>query len=193
MYELLQKKLSEIITLTEEEFEVVKTFFQPKKLRKKRFLLQEGDICHYTAFVEKGLMRTYSIDEKGAEHILQFSLEGWWTADLYSFLTQEPSIYNIEAIEECELLIISQSSWEEMFLEIPKMEHYFRVLLQNNLINTQRRLMGAFKETAEEKYLKLFKTFPDLFQRVPQHMIASYLGVTRETLSRVRSAQMNKE
>ncbi|HTO14844.1 MAG TPA: Crp/Fnr family transcriptional regulator [Edaphocola sp.] len=193
MFDFLYNKLTEIVTLTDEEFEICKTFFLTKKLKKRRFLLEEGEACRYTAFVEKGLLRTYTVDDKGAEHILQFSLEGWWTADIYSFLTMETSNYNIEAIEDSELLLITLNSWEEMFEKVPKLERYFRILLQNNLIATQRRLMGEFRETAEEKYLKLCSSFPDIFQRVPQHMIASYLGVTRETLSRVRSAQTTKE
>jgi CRP-like cAMP-binding protein len=187
MFELLHSRINEIISVSEEDFNFCKTLFQPKKLRKKQYLLQDGDVCKYTAFVEKGILRTYTIDEKGNEHILQFSLEGWWISDLYSFLTNEPSHYNIEALEDCELLLITKPSWDILLEKIPAFERYFRILLQNNLIATQRRLMGSLSETAEEKYIKLMNTFPGCIQRVPQHMIASYLGITRETLSRVRS------
>lgn len=186
MFELLHNRINEIITVTEEEFDFCKTLFQPKKLRKKQYLLQDGDVCKYTAFVEKGILRTYTIDEKGNEHILQFSMEGWWVADLYSFLTNEPSNYNIEALEECELLLITKPSWDILLEKVPAFERYFRILLQNNLIATQQRLMGSLSETAEEKYTKLVTNFPGCIQRVPQHMLASYLGITRETLSRVR-------
>lgn len=187
MYELLHARLTEVISLTDNEFAFCKTLFLPKKLRKKQYLLQDGDVCKYTAFVEKGMLRTYTIDEKGNEPILQFSMEGWWIADLYSFFTKEASQYNIEAIEDCELLLITQPSWEILLEKIPTLERYFRILVQNNLIATQRRLMGAMSETAEEKYTKLINNFPGCLQRVPQHMIASYLGITRETLSRIRS------
>lgn len=186
MYELLHKKVSESIGITEEEFDFCKTLFQPKKLRKKRFLLGEDDVCKYTAFVEKGLLRSFIIDEKGAEHILQFSLEGWWVADLSSFLTGEPSKFNIEALEDCELLLITKPSWDLLLTKIPSFERYFRILIENNLIVTQKRLIASFSDTAEEKYQKLLQNFPHILQRVPQHMIASYLGITRETLSRVR-------
>lgn len=186
MYELLHKKVSESIGITEEEFDFCKTLFQPKKLRKKRFLLGEDDVCKYTAFVEKGLLRSFIIDEKGAEHILQFSLEGWWVADLSSFLTGEPSKFNIEALEDCELLLITKPSWDLLLAKIPSFERYFRILIENNLIVTQKRLIASFSDTAEEKYQKLLQNFPHILQRVPQHMIASYLGITRETLSRVR-------
>jgi len=189
MFELLSQSIEEKISISKEEFDFCKTLFIPKKLRKKQYLLQEGDVCRYTAFVEKGMLRTFTVDEKGNEPILQFSMEGWWIADLYSFLTEEPSIYNIEALEECELLLITKENWEILLAKVPAFERYFRLLIQNNLIATQRRLMSSLSESAEEKYTKLINNFPGCIQRVPQHMIASYLGITPETLSRIR-AQM---
>lgn len=189
MFELLLQSIEEKISISKEEFDFCKTLFIPKKLRKKQYLLQEGDVCRYTAFVEKGMLRTFTVDEKGNEPILQFSMEGWWIADLYSFLTEEPSIYNIEALEECELLLITKENWEVLLAKVPAFERYFRLLIQNNLIATQRRLMSSLSESAEEKYTKLINNFPGCIQRVPQHMIASYLGITPETLSRIR-AQM---
>lgn len=187
MFERLFTSISEKVSLTDEEFEICKTLFQPKKLRKRQFLLQKGEVCKYTVFVEKGILRSYTTDEKGNEHILQFALEGWWMADLYSFFTNEASPYDMDALEDSELLMITQSSWSLLLDKVPALERYFRILIQNNLIATQRRLMGAMSETAEEKYTKLVESFPDCIQRVPQHMIASYLGITRETLSRTRS------
>lgn len=189
MFELLLQSIEEKISISKEEFDFCKTLFIPKKLRKKQYLLQEGDVCRYTAFVEKGMLRTFTVDEKGNEPILQFSMEGWWIADLYSFLTEEPSIYNVEALEECELLLITKENWEILLAKVPAFERYFRLLIQNNLIATQRRLMSSLSESAEEKYTKLINNFPGCIQRVPQHMIASYLGITPETLSRIR-AQM---
>ena len=186
MFELLHQKLAEKISLTEEEFNYCKSLFKPKKLRKRQYFLQEGDVCKYQAFVEKGILRSYTIDEKGSEHILQFATEGWWMADLSSYVTGESSLFNIQAIEASELLLISKPSWDELMLSIPKFEHYFRILIQNHLVATQKRLMQSLSETAEEKYIKFSKTYPDCLQRVPQHMIASYLGVSRETLSRLR-------
>jgi len=187
MFELLSQSITEKISLTNEEFNFTKTLFIPKKLRKKQYLLQEGDVSKYTAFVEKGMLRTFTVDDKGNEPILQFSMEGWWAGDLYSFLTEEPSQYHIEAIEDCELLLITKPSWDLLLEKIPSFERYFRILIQNSLVATQRRLMGSMSETAEEKYTKLVNNFPGCLQRIPQHMIASYLGITRETLSRIRS------
>jgi CRP-like cAMP-binding protein len=186
MFELLHKKVSEKIEISEEAFNFCRTLFTPKKLRKRQYLLQEGDVCKYQAFVEKGTLRSYTIDDKGAEHILQFATEGWWIADLYSFLTDEPSVYTIDAVEDTEILLINKSSWNLLMQDIPQFEHYFRILLQNHLISTQRRVMQSLSDSAEEKYVKFVATYPDCVQRFPQHMIASYLGITRETLSRLR-------
>lgn len=187
MYEKLRRNISEKISLSEQEWTLCKTFFAPKKYRKRQYMLQEGDVCKYTAFIEKGVMRSYSIDEKGNEHILQFGLEGWWITDLYSFYTGEPSAYYIDALEDCEVLLITQGQYEEMMSAIPQMERYFRLLLQNRLIAMQRRLSGNLSFTAEQKYQWMTQAFPDIFQRVPQHMIASYLGISKETLSRIRA------
>lgn len=186
MFELLYKKVSAIILINEEEFDYFKTLFVSKRLRKRQYFLQEGDICKYQAFVEKGLLRSYTVDEKGSEHILQFASEGWWMADLSSYLANEPSFLNIDALEDAELLLLSKPSWEQAMKKIPALEHYFRVIIQNHLVATQKRLLQSLAETAEEKYSGFLKTYPECVQRVPQHMIASYLGVTRETLSRIR-------
>src|SRR3954469_18590620 len=133
MFELLYKKISEKITITEEEFNLCRSLFLPKKLRKRQYFLQEGNVCKYQAFVEKGILRSYTVDEKGAEHILQFASEGWWMADLSSYITGEPSLFNIDALEEAELLLLSKPSWDQLLQTLPKLEHYFRILIQNNL------------------------------------------------------------
>lgn len=186
MFEVLFQKLDEKIQLTEEEKQLCKSFFTPKKLRKRQYLLQEGDACKYIAFVEKGMLRSYTIDEKGNEHIMQFAFEGWWISDQFSFLTGEPATYTIDALEDSELLLLSKPSEEQMLDRIPKFERYFRLLLQNSLIATQRRLISSLSQTAEERYNQLIQGCPTIPQRVPQHMMASFLGITPETLSRIR-------
>lgn len=186
MFEQLFKSIQEKVTLTQEEMEVCKTFFIPKKLRKKQILLQEGDICIYNAFVEKGILRSFFIDEKGNEHIVQFAIEGWWITDLSSFLTNTNSIYTIEALEDCELLLFTTTAREALMEKVPMFERYQRLLLENAYIANQARINSALTETAEEKYIKLGIAYPGIIKRVPQHMIASYLGLKPETLSRVR-------
>jgi CRP-like cAMP-binding protein len=192
MFEVLLRNVAERIDLTAEEQQLFKTFFAPKKLRKRQYILQEGDVCKYVAFVEKGMLRSYTIDEKGNEHIMQFAFEGWWIADQFSFITGEPAIYNIDALEDSELLLLSKQAEEQLLQKIPKFERYFRLLLQNNLIATQRRLISSHSQTAEERYQQLIDGCPTIPQRVPQHMMASFLGITPETLSRIRKQMTAK-
>ena len=193
MFELLYQKFDEKVSLTDEEKQLSGSFFIPKKIRKRQYLLQEGDACKYIAFVEKGLLRSYAVSDKGSEQIIQFAFEGWWISDQFSFLTGEPSTYNIDALEDSELLLLSKQAEEQLLEKIPKFERYFRILLQNNLIATQKRLVSSLSQTAEERYNELVKVCPEtLPQRIPQHMLASFLGITPETLSRIRKQMATK-
>jgi len=186
MYELFFQKFNEKVTLTAEEQEQIKKYLTPKKLRKRQYLLQEGDVCKSIAFVEKGALRAYTVDENLNEHVIQFALEGWTISDLFSYLTAEPATYNIDALEDAELVLITRSSHEELLRTQPKYETYMRLLITSAYIALQRRLTSNISLTAEERYTRFTDIYPDIAQRVPQHMIASYLGLTPETLSRVR-------
>ena len=186
MFEPLLQSIREKVTLTPAEEEGLKKYFIPKKYRKRQYLLNAGDKCLYLTFVEKGLLRSFSVDEKGHEHVMQFALEGWWISDAASFLCTDDAIYNIEAIEDCEVLLLSKEAMDEMIERIPKMERYFRLLMQNNMIALQRRIRVVQTSSAEEIYLKLMEVNPELLNRAPQQYIASYMGITPETLSRVR-------
>lgn len=186
MYELFFQSFNNRIALTQKEEEIIQPYLMPKKIRKKQYLLQEGDTCKFIAFVEKGALREYSVDEKGNEHIIQFALEGWTISDLYSFLTGEPSTYNIDAIEDSELILISKAAHEELLLKVPKYETYTRLQITGAYIAMQKRLTSIIGSTIEERFTNFTALYPDIVQRVPQHMIASYMGLQPETLSRIR-------
>ena len=186
MYELFFRKFNERVSLNTEEEAMIKTYLMPKKLRKKQYLLQEGDPCKYIAFVEKGVLREYSVDESGNEHIFQFAPEGWTISDLYSFLTGEPATYHIDAIEDAELVLISKSAHEELLKISPKYETYTRLQLTGAYLAMQKRITSIISLSLEERYTNFIKLYPNIVQRVPQHMIASFMGLKPETLSRVR-------
>lgn len=186
MFQQLFKSLTDRLPFTEAELELTKTYFIPKKLRRRQYLLQEGDVCRYNAFVEKGIMRSYTVDEKGTEHIFEFAFEGWWISDLASFLSGQPSRYNIDALEDAELLLLTDAAREALMDKLPVFERYQRLLLENAYIAQQSRITSSLTETAESRYIQLTGMCQDITQRIPQHMIASYLGLTPETLSRIR-------
>jgi len=192
MYELFFKKFRDQVSLTLEEEERIKSYLTPKKIRKKQYLLQEGDVCKSMAFVEKGLLREYLVDDAG-EHIIQFAKEGWTIADLLSFLTSEPTAYNIDAIEDSELILINKSAHEELLQKEPKYETYIRLLMTNAYVALQKRLTSFISDPVEDQYTTFTRMYPDIVQRVPQHMIASYMGLTPETLSRVRKKMVSKK
>lgn len=185
MYDLFFHKFREKVALSADEEEQIKNYLTPKKLRKRQYLLQDGDVCKTIAFVEKGLLRAYTADDT-TEHVIQFALEGWTISDLYSFLTGEPATYNIEALEDSELILINKSAHEELLQKQPKYETYIRLVVTNAYVALQRRLTSTISQTVEDRYLNFTQMYPDIVQRVPQHMIASYMGLTPETLSRVR-------
>lgn len=193
MYELFFHKFNEKVNLSEEEEEFIKQYLTPKKLRKKQYLLQEGDVCKHIAFVEKGALKAYVVDDAGAESIIQFALEGWVISDLYSFLTGEPATYNIDALENAELVLISKSAHEELLKKLPKYETYIRLQITGAYIALQKRLTSIISLPLEERYKNFLAIYPNIAQRVPQHMIASYMGLTPETLSRVRSRMASRK
>ena len=186
MFELLQKHVLKRIDLTKSELERLTAFFIPKRVRKHQFFLESGDVSRHIAFVVKGCLRSYSIDEAGEEHIGQFAIEDWWIGDLYSFFEEHPSTNTIDALEDSELLLLDRASMEKLCLTIPKFERFFRLILQANYVASQRRIMQSLSDTAEERYLTFVKAYPAIFNRVPQKMIASYLGITPQSLSRIR-------
>ena len=160
--------------------------FKPRKLRKRQYFLQEGDVCKFIAFIVKGSARTFTVDEKGHENVLKLSVENWWLADFESFYLLTPSRFNIEALENLEVLQSTNAQIEEFLKDIPAFSAMQNVISQNYTIANQKRMQAAMSYTAEERYEDLIKNYPHFLKRFPQNMIASYLGLSRETLSRVR-------
>jgi CRP-like cAMP-binding protein len=191
-YELLLEHISKHISLHKDEEAQIIAHLKNKKLKKKQFLLQEGDIQRQRAFVTSGCLRSYSIDKNGFEHVLQFAPAGWWIGDMRSYITQGPGILNIDAIEDSELLLLSKEALDELFKTIPKLERLFRILTENSLATYQQRLIDNLSLAAIERYNNFCRLYPSLIELLPQKQIASYIGVTPEFLSKMLRQQTEK-
>ena len=194
MHESLIKYINSFAAtpLTESEIELIENTFIPKKLRKRQFFLQEGEVCKYMAFIVKGAMRQYSVDDKGVEHIVQLSIENWWAGDRESYVMLTPSVYNIDAWEDTDVLLVTKADFLNRIDSIPAFAELTRRLDENYAIASQKRLNATISLSAEQRYAELAKAYPEFLQRFPQHIIASYLGITKETLSRIRSHAVKK-
>ena len=178
------------LPLTSEEEALIEATFQPKKLRKKQYFLQEGDVCKYVGFIVKGAMRQYSVDDKGVEHIVHLYIENYWAGDRESSIMLTPSKYNIVAWEDTEMLIITRAEMMDLMEKIPALVKMIRLMDERNAIANQRRLSSTISNTAEKRYEEFADNHPQFIQRFPQHIIASFLGITKETLSRIRKQAM---
>jgi len=172
--------------LTKEEEDLIVSSFQFKKIRKKQYFLQEGDVCINTGFIMKGAMRMYRVDENGFEHILHLFTENYWATDRESAIMLTPSRYNIDAWEDTELLVISRAEMLELMEKIPALVKMFQKLDERNAIASHRRLNSSISSNAEERYKEFAENHPQFIQRFPLHIIASYIGITKSTLSRIR-------
>lgn len=189
---LFKKYLKEKSSVTEAELELIESVCQVKRVRRRQYLLQEGDVWKYHCFVAKGCLRTYTVDQAGNEHIIYFAIENWWTGDRESLVTAQPSMYNIDALEDSEVILISIPNFERICTQVPAFYNMVNAILQNSFIVAQRRIHTHISLTAEEKYLRFMETSSHLNTRIPQSMIASYLGITPETLSRIRRQTVKK-
>lgn len=185
-FQPLLNYINQYIQLTEEEQQLFLSKVRLGKYLKGQYVVQNGNVCRYESFVLKGCLKTFYIDNEGQEHIVQFALENWWTADLGSFLTQTPASYNVLCLENCELAQISFADLESLYAVIPKFERFFRIIIQKAYVAAQQRIVNNFSMEAKERYLQFRKQYPEIDQRVPQYMIASYLGITKEFLSKIR-------
>ena len=190
MYPLLLSHIARYVSIGEAEQEKFCSALKLVKLRRHQYLLQEGAICQFDCFVIKGGLHQYEMDKKGREKIIHFGFENWWINDRYSWLTNTPSIYNIEALEDTEVLQIKKDTLEQLFVEIPLLERYFHIVLQHAFAYWQERIL-VLQKPAEEKYAHFRKLYAHLEQRLSQQHIASYLGITRESLSRLRNRAAN--
>lgn len=174
------------VPLTSEEESLIVAAFQPGKLRKKQYFLQEGQVCKYVGFIVKGAMRQYSVDDKGVEHIVQLYIEDYWASDRESALMLTPSNYNIDAWEDTELLVATVADMVSLIATVPAFGERTRLMDQRSFIASQRRLNSTISNSAEKRYEEFANNHPQFMQRFPQHLIASFLGITKETLSRIR-------
>jgi CRP-like cAMP-binding protein len=192
MFDVLRAHIEKRIHLTREEFSLCTKFFTLRRFKKRQFLLQEGNVCKHLAFVNAGCLREYTVDQKGEEHILQFAIRDWWISDLNSFLADTNSTHNIDALQDSEVLLLEKEARDKMFEAVPALERFFRLLLESNYIATQKRINDSLSASAEERYLVFVKTYPHMVERVPQNQIASYLGITPQSLSRIRKELSSK-
>ena len=192
MFDDINNHILRYVDVSADELSFINSLLEFKKIPKKTIMLREGDVCNFEAYVNKGCIRTYYIDENGFEVILQFAIEDWWVSDIASFHLRIPSIVFIETLEDCELLTLSPEVKEEILKKVPKLERMFRLMVQKNLSVLQNRFIKSITTSAQEKYLDFLQRYPTIPQRVAQHYIASYLGISAEFLSKVRTKLSKK-
>lgn len=187
MFSSLVAYFSSKINLTQQELDWMELHFHPKKLKKKAFLLQEGEVCRFSAFVVSGCLRSYRLDDEGNEHTFKFVIEDWWITDNESYSNGTPAQFNIQALEDSELMILSKESFYSLLEQMPQFKQLVDRLQTNSFNASQERIYKQISASPEARYQDFVDTYPDIFNRVPLHMVASYLGISRETLTRIRS------
>lgn len=193
MSQLILDNFKKRIDLTESEEQLILARLEHQTYKAKTILVKPGDDAHFTFFVLKGILRSYTVDQNGVEHILNFATPGWWLADMYSYLGKKPAIMNIDVVEDCEVLILNREDCEELYIQVPKLERFFRILTQNSLIAHQQRVLDKMALTAEERYEMFVQKFPEVVHCLPQKHIASYIGVTPEFFSKMKSKLLRKK
>lgn len=179
--------INEYTALTEEERSVLSSKFRVRKFLKGQFVVQNGDVCLNESFVLSGCLKSFYIDDNGQEHVVSFAVENWWAADLGSFITQTPAELNVQCLENSVLAQIHYTELQQLYAEIPKLERFFRLIIQKAFVSAQKRIINNFSLSATDRYLQFKEQYPNIEQRVPQYLVASYLGITKEFLSKIRS------
>jgi CRP-like cAMP-binding protein len=186
MFGILKAYFERSFPVTENDMILIRSVFLPKILKKGDFLVREGEIAKYGAFVAKGFLRSYMIDNKGKEHIIQFAPENWWISDKAGLTDGAPSSFFIDAVEDSEILLVDIAGHLTLIEKLPGYAASFRTGMQKRAAAKDQRIVATLADTAEQRYHDFLKTYPAIAQRVPQHMLASYLGITPETVSRIR-------
>jgi CRP-like cAMP-binding protein len=186
IFEIFRQYTKRYAELTDQELERIETSCTCKKLRKQQYLLQEGDTWKFHAFIACGCLRTYSVDEKGLEHIVNFGISNWWVGDLESLKSKQPSKFNIDAVSDSEVILFPDREFNKLLSEIPAFSKMVITIHDRSYMAAQRRILSFISHSAEEKYLAFQKMYPGFADAIPKNMIASFLGITRETLSRIR-------
>ena len=190
MFQRIREYLSRSVRLSEAEIKIFENSLELRLIPKKTILLQAGEVCNFEAYINKGCIREYFIDDAGIELTLQFATEDWWVSDITSFEDQIPSDMYIETLEDCELLVLTRQSKENLINEVPQLERMFRLMIQRHLSKLQKRLFKTVSSTAMDQYIEFVTRYPTISQRVSQQYIASYLGITPEFLSRLRAKHL---
>ncbi|MES3017926.1 MAG: Crp/Fnr family transcriptional regulator [Bacteroidota bacterium] len=193
MYEEVDNHITRCAPISFPELQTFHTRLKPKTFKKKTRLLEQGEVCKFEAYIVKGCVKKYYIDPEGEEVILQFAVEDWWISDIGSFSEQKPSNLFIETVEDTEVLMIDFESKQQLFKEIPSLERVFRIMMQRAYSVLESRFYATVAHSAEERYLEFLEKYPSIPQRVPQQQIASYLGITPESLSRIKSKLLKKD
>lgn len=191
-YSLILKNIHKHITLEKSEEEYFVSLLETRATSARKSILSEGEVCRHSIFVIKGCLRGYTIDKNGFEHVLTFAPVDWWIADMYSLITQNPGILNIQALEDTEMFLLSKKAQEELYIKIPAFERFFRILSEKSLVAFQQRIVDTLSLTAEERFLKFCKIYPALIHTLPQKQIAAYIGVTPEFLSKMRTKLLKR-
>jgi CRP-like cAMP-binding protein len=190
--ELILKNIAQHVALTTNEQELFLSKTEIHHYKAKTILLNSGTICKHSYFVNSGILRSFNINDNIVEHVLTFACEGWWIGDMYSLLSQKPGNLFIEVLEDAEVVLLSKENQDILYREIPKLERFFRILTENSLVANQERLMDNLSLTAEDRFEKFCKKYPTLIQKIAQKQIASYLGVTPEFFSKMKSKMLRK-
>jgi CRP/FNR family transcriptional regulator len=186
--EKLRKHLEEIIAVSDEEFAYIQTFFTTKRVKKHQYLIQDGDQANFEYLILSGIFRMFYLDSDGKEHIVQFAGENWWMADYQAYFKERKATLHITCMTDAEILCLTLQGRETLATEMHKMEHFFRAKLTNGYIAQQRRIISLLSGNPQQRYEEFAQLYPHLIQQIPKKYIAEYLGVSRETLSRLYSA-----